>query len=79
MRGRNRPAAWPRGTVVVACGGQCTANLGSDADALFGQGLSLRKGLVDHARTALLEACGDAVLTGATPTNANDLVIIGVS
>ena len=43
------------------------------------QGLSLRKGLVDHATTALLEACGDAVLTGATLTNANDLVIIGVS
>jgi glycerate 2-kinase len=42
------------------------------------QGLSLRKGLVDHATTALLEACGDAVLTGATLTNANDLVIIGV-
>jgi glycerate 2-kinase len=123
---------WPRGTVVVACGGECTVNLGPDADALFGhggpsqeaavgaalvldgaagivalfadtdgsdggtaiagglvdwstagrareQGLSLRKGLVDHATTALLEACGDAVLTGATLTNANDLVIIGVS
>jgi glycerate 2-kinase len=123
---------WPRGTVVVACGGECTVNLGPAADALFGrggpsqeaavgaalaldgapgivalfadtdgsdggtavagglvdwstagrareQGLSLRKGLVDHATTALLEACGDAVLTGATLTNANDLVIIGVS
>ena len=42
------------------------------------QGLSLRKGLVDHATTTLLEACGDAVLTAATLTNANDLVIIGV-
>jgi glycerate 2-kinase len=123
---------WPRGTVVVACGGECTVNLGPNADALFGrggpsqeaavgaalaldgaagivalfadtdgsdggtaiagglvdwstagrareQGLSLRKGLVDHGTTALLEACGDAVLTGATLTNANDLVIIGVS
>ena len=123
---------WPRGTVVVACGGECTVNLGPDADARFGrggpsqeaavgaalaldgapgivalfadtdgsdggtavagglvdsstaarageQGLSLRKGLVDHATTALLEACGDAVLTGATRTNANDLIIIGVS
>jgi glycerate 2-kinase len=122
----------PRGTVVVACGGECTVSLGPDADALFGQGgpgqeaavgaalaldgvpgivalfadtdgsdggtaiagglvdsstagrareqgLSLRKGLVDHATTALLEACGDAVLTGATRTNANDLIIIGVS
>jgi len=27
----------------------------------------------------LLEAFGDAVLTGATQTNANDLIIIGVS
>ncbi|HJY73050.1 MAG TPA: DUF4147 domain-containing protein, partial [Streptosporangiaceae bacterium] len=123
---------WPRGTVVVACGGECTVSLGPDADALFGrggpsqeaavgaalaldgvpgivalfadtdgsdggtaiagglvdsstagrareQGLSLRKGLVDHATTALLEACGDAVLTGATRTNTNDLIIIGVS
>jgi glycerate 2-kinase len=123
---------WPRGTVVVACGGECTVNLGPDADARFGrggpsqeaavgaalaldgapgivalfadtdgsdggtavagglvdsstaarageQGLSLRKGLVDHATTALLEACGDAVLTGATRANANDLIIIGVS
>ena len=123
---------WPRGTVVVACGGECTVSLGPDADELFGrggpnqeaavgaalaldgapgivalfadtdgsdggtaiagglvdfstagrareQGLSLRKGLVDHATRALLEACGDAVLTGATQTNANDLIIIGVS
>jgi glycerate 2-kinase len=126
---------WPRGTVVVACGGETTVNLGPDADELFGRGgpsqeaavgaalaldgvpgivalfadtdgsdgsdggtaiagglvdsstagragelgLSLRKGLVDHATTALLEACGDAVLTGATQTNANDLIIIGVS
>ena len=51
---------WPRGTVVVACGGR------------------MRKGLVDHATTAFLEACGDAVLTGATLTNANDLVIIAI-
>lgn len=123
---------WPRGAVVVACGGECTVSLGPDADTVFGQGgpsqeaavgaalaldgvpgivalfadtdgsdggtaiagglvdsstagrareqgLSLRKGLVDHATTALLEACGDAVLTGATQTNANDLIIIGVS
>jgi len=39
----------------------------------------LRKGLVDHATTSLLDACGDAVLTGATLTNADGLVIIGVS
>ena len=42
------------------------------------QGLSLRKGLVDHETTAILHACGDAVLTGATQTNANDLVIVAV-
>ena len=129
---RARGSPWPRGTVVVACGGECTVSLGPDADRLFGQGgpnqeaavgaalaldgvpgvvalfadtdgsdggtaiagglvdystagragrqgLSLRKGLVDHATTALLGACEDAVLTGATLTNANDLVIIGVS
>jgi glycerate-2-kinase len=34
---------------------------------------------VDHATTAPLEACGDAMLTGATLTIANDLVIIEVS
>jgi glycerate-2-kinase len=39
----------------------------------------LRKGLVHHATAALLEACGDAVLTGATLANANDLVIVGLS
>jgi len=34
---------------------------------------------VDHATTALLEARGDAVLTGSTLAIVNDLVIIGVS
>ncbi|MGH3283938.1 MAG: glycerate kinase type-2 family protein, partial [Streptosporangiaceae bacterium] len=29
---------WPRGTVVVACGGECTVSLGPDADELFGRG-----------------------------------------
>jgi glycerate-2-kinase len=43
------------------------------------QALSLRKGLVDHATTALLAACGDAVLTGTALTNAIDLAVIGVS
>lgn len=42
------------------------------------QGLGLRKSLVDHQSTAILQACGDAVLTGVTATNANDLVIIGI-
>ncbi len=124
-------APWARGSVVVACGGECTVNLGPDADGLLGrggpsqeaavgaalaldgvggvaalfadtdgsdggtaiagglvdsstagqarrQGLSLRKGLVGHETTAILQACGDAVVTGATLTNANDLVIIAV-
>jgi glycerate 2-kinase len=120
---------WPRGTVVVACGCECTVSLGPDADALFGRGgpsqeaavgaalaldgaagivalfvdtdgsdggtaiagglvdwstaerarrggVSLRKALVDHGTTAALEACGDAIVTGMTQTNANDLVLI---
>ena len=72
-RGAGSP--WPRGTVVVACG----LVDWSTAWRAREQGPSLRKGLVEHATTALLEACGDAVLTGATLTDANDLVIIGVS
>jgi len=42
----------------------------STAERARQQGLSLRKGLVDHATTALLDACGDAVLTGAVLTGA---------
>ena len=128
---RRAGSPWARGTVMVACGGEYTVNLGPDADGLLGrggpsqeaavgaalaldgvdgiaalfadtdgsdggtavagglvdsatagqarrQGLSLRKGLVDHETTAILRACGDAVLTGATQTNANDLVILAV-
>ena len=33
---------------------------------------------MDHETTAILQACGDAVLTGATQTNANDLIILAV-
>jgi len=33
---------------------------------------------MDHATTVLLDACGDAVLTGATLTNVHDLVSIGI-
>ena len=33
---------------------------------------------MDHATTTLPGACGDAVLTGATLTNVNDLVSIGI-
>jgi energy-coupling factor transporter ATP-binding protein EcfA2 len=32
-----------RGTVVVACGGECTVNPGPDADALFGPAARARK------------------------------------
>ena len=117
------------GTVLVACGGECTVSLGPGADRLFGrggpsqeaaigaalaldgvhgvaamfadtdgsdggtanagglvdwstgerarqQGMSLRKALVAHEATAILEACGDAMVTGPTQTNANDLVLI---
>jgi glycerate-2-kinase len=39
-------------------------------------GMSLRKALVAHEATAILEACGDAMVTGPTQTNANDLVLI---
>jgi glycerate 2-kinase len=128
---RRAGSPWARGTVMVACGGEYTVNLGPDADGLLGLGgpsqeaavgaalaldgvegiaalfadtdgadggttiagglvdgatagqarrigLSLRKGLVHHDTTAILQACGDAVLTGATQTNANDLVILAV-
>ena len=120
---------WGPGTVLVACGGECTVSLGPDADRLFGRGgpsqeaaigaalaldgvhgvaamfadtdgsdggtanagglvdwstgerarqkgMSLRKALVAHEATAVLEACGDAMVTGPTQTNANDLVLI---
>jgi glycerate 2-kinase len=39
-------------------------------------GLSLRKALVTHEATAVLEARGDAMVTGPTRTNANDLVLM---
>jgi glycerate-2-kinase len=39
-------------------------------------GTSLRKALVAHGATAILEECGDAMVTGPTQTNANDLVLI---
>ncbi len=128
---RARGSPWARGTVIVACGGECTVSLGPDSGRLFGRGgpsqeaaigaalaldgvrgvaamfadtdgadggtpiagglvnwstseqaresgISLRKALVAHETTRVLEACGDAVVTGPTQTNANDLVLIGV-
>jgi glycerate 2-kinase len=129
--GRARGSPWARGTVIVACGGECTVSLGSDSGRLFGRGgpnqeaaagaalaldgvrgvaamfadtdgsdggtpiagglvdwstcerarqsgISLRKALVAHETMTALEACGDAIVTGLTQTNANDLVLIGV-
>ena len=38
--------------------------------------MSLRKALVAPGATAILEECGDAMVTGPTQTNANDLVLI---
>jgi glycerate 2-kinase len=128
---RARATPWAPGTVLVACGGECTVSLGPDAGQMFGKGgpsqeaaigaalaldgvpgiaalfadtdgsdggtpiagglvdwstserarqsgLSLRKALVAHEATMILEACGDAIVTGMTQTNANDLVLIGV-
>ena len=40
------------------------------------RGMSLRKVLVAHQTRAALELLGDAVVTGLTQTNANDLVMI---
>jgi glycerate-2-kinase len=40
------------------------------------RGMSLRRALVAHEATAILQACGDAIVTGMTQTNANDLVPI---
>jgi glycerate-2-kinase len=36
----------------------------------------LAKALVTNEATAIPEACGDAMVTGLTQTNANDLVLI---
>jgi glycerate-2-kinase len=36
----------------------------------------LRKALVAPGATAILEECGDAMVTGLTQTNADDLVLI---
>jgi glycerate 2-kinase len=39
-------------------------------------GVSLRKTLLTHGTTVALEALGDAIVTGPTHTNVNDLVIL---
>lgn len=122
-------APWPRGAVLVACGGESTVTLGPGAASRFGQGgpnqeaavgaalalsgvdgvvavfidtdgsdggtevagglvdwstdlratnlgINLRKVLVAHETRATLAALGDAVVTGLTQTNANDLLVM---
>lgn len=126
---RSEASPWPRGAVVVGCGGECTVTLGPGGEARFGrggpsqeaaigaalaltgvegvvamfidtdgsdggtdiagglvdwstdararrQGMSLRQGLLGHESRAVLEAVDDAVVTGLTQTNANDLVLL---
>jgi len=41
-----------------------------------GKGISLRKVLAAHETKATLEVLGDAVVTGLTQTNVNDLAVI---
>ena len=120
---------WPRRSVLVACGGECTVTLGSEVERRFGlggpnqeaaigaalafsecrdlvglfmdtdgsdggaqvagglvdcstaqrarlHGILLREALVEHDSTRALRSLGDAVVTGPTLTNANDLVLI---
>jgi glycerate 2-kinase len=122
---------WPRRSVVVGCGGECTVTLGPEGEqfgkggpsqeaavgaalALSGcegvvalfidtdgadggtsvaggivdwstverarrQGISLQRVLASHETMRALERVGDAVVTGSTQTNANDLVLIVIS
>ena len=37
--------------------------------------MSVRRALVAHEATAILEECGNAMVTGPTQTNANNLVL----
>jgi glycerate-2-kinase len=124
-------APWPRGAVLVGCGGECTVRLDSHEESHFGRGgpnleaavsaalalrqahgvvalfldtdgadggtavagglvdwsteersralgVSLRSSLIAHTTMSALEAVGDAVVTGLTQTNANDLVLLVV-
>lgn len=126
---RAETTPWPRGAVVVGCGGECTVTLGPDGERQFGKGgpsqeaatgaalalrevdgvvalfldtdgsdggtamagglvdwstesrarqhgISLRKALLTHETTRSLDTLGDAVVTGPTQTNANDLVVL---
>lgn len=128
---RRSAIPFPRGSVLVACGGECTVTLDPSDTARFGLGgpnqeaavgaavalegvegvaalfmdtdgsdgggdvagglvdastarrasdgaLGLRRALGRHETTHLLDELGDAVRTGRTGTNANDLVVIVV-
>ncbi len=129
---RLKGTPWPRGSVVVGCGGECTVTLGPEGERQFGkggpsqeaavgaalalsgcegvvalfidtdgsdggtsvaggivdwstaerarrQGISLRRALASHETMRALQGVGDAVVTGPTQTNANDLVLILIS
>jgi glycerate-2-kinase len=120
-----------RGSVLVACGGECTVSLGTDGRDLFGRGgpsqeaavgaalaidavdgvvglfmdtdgsdggtpvagaivdhstsdraaasgIDLRRAMLAHDTGAALRSLADAVVTGLTQTNANDLVIFAI-
>ncbi|HEY1343898.1 MAG TPA: hypothetical protein VGF54_02775 [Streptosporangiaceae bacterium] len=85
MAGAENLASGPFGRDQRACRGECTVSLAgrglvdwSTGERARQSGLSLRKALVTHEATAVLEACGDAMVTGPGPTNANDLVLIPI-
>jgi glycerate-2-kinase len=120
-----------RGSILVACGGECTVSLGTGGRELFGRGgpsqeaavgaalaiegvdgivalfmdtdgsdggtpvagamvdhstadraaasgIDLRRTILAHDTGAALQSLADAVVTGLTHTNANDLVIVAV-
>lgn len=48
----------------------------STAERAARNGIRIRQVLVEHCSTRALQSLGDAVVTGATLTNANDLVVI---
>ena len=59
---------------AYSCGlvGRCTG------ERVRQRGMSVRKALVAGEASAVLQACGDAIVTGMAQTNANDLVLIVV-
>jgi hypothetical protein len=65
LRSAARPssAAWPTGLPASGPGSRQ-------------RGRSVRRALVADEATAILQACGDAIVTGMRHTNANGLVLI---